>query len=158
MAKYLIDSTDIEIENVSGTDNLKFNLVNQGLNNLNNYSANETIIGEFNGDTLYRKTIYIDEFPSEAWTADSVAKSYSTGITNLNIPVNMYGMYYNTNNYGSASWPICNNYKFGGTDRLIDTRLSQDGTSLTITCSNDFSSTGTFAYKGYVTIEYTKTS
>lgn len=28
MAKYLIDSTDIEIENVSGTDNLKFNFAN----------------------------------------------------------------------------------------------------------------------------------
>ena len=29
MAKYLIDSTDIEIEEVSGTENLKFNLASR---------------------------------------------------------------------------------------------------------------------------------
>lgn len=99
MAKYLIDSTDIEIEEVSGTENLKFNLasgnsteqmigdlsdltttsksnvvnsineVNGELTNLNTYSSTETVIGKW----INNKPVYRKVINSYGTTGDNVA-------------------------------------------------------------------------------------
>lgn len=74
MAKYLIDSTDIEIEEVAGTENLKFNFANGNnletqLNNLSNYSTTETVVGKWiDNKPIYRKVIN-----SYGTTGDNVA-------------------------------------------------------------------------------------
>lgn len=99
MVKYLIDSTDIEIEEVSGTENLKFNLaggnsveqmigdlsnlnttdqtnivnaineVNQNQINSNTYSTTETVVGKW----INNKPIYRKVINSYGTTGDNVA-------------------------------------------------------------------------------------
>ena len=115
MAKYLVDSTDIEIEEVSGTENLKFNLasgnsvkqmigdlsnlnttsksnivnaineVNQNQINSNTYSTTETVIGKW----INNKPIY-----RKAITGTTVNTGNDTNVTtisNMDILLNIYG-------------------------------------------------------------------
>lgn len=66
MAKYLTDSTDIEIEEVSGTENLRFNLasgnaVEQMIGDLSNLTTTDqtnvvNAINEVNNSTIYSTT------------------------------------------------------------------------------------------------------
>lgn len=134
MAKYLIDSSDIEIEEVSGTQNLKFNLasgnsteqmigdlsnlnttdqtnvvnavneVNTNLTNLNTYSTTETPIGKWLGKTLYRKVVYLSSLPN----ATQISYDLSTyGINNSDLFINIYGIAKKVSSIeGDAQLPI----------------------------------------------------
>jgi len=124
----------------------------------NIYSTSEKIVGTWiNNKPIYRKTIFISQFPE--YTASETEgdycgmKAYDTGITNMGVPINMYGMYYDKSNV-EGTFLINNNYNYRGTDRTINTRLRNDGMKITITYGrHDFSN-----YAGYVVLEYTKTT
>ena len=104
MAKYLTDSTDIEIEEVSGTESIKFNLASgnsteqmigdlsnlnttnktnlvNALNEVNNsiiYSTTEKVVGKWiNNKPLYRKVISTGSLPNAS------VKNINHGISNL---------------------------------------------------------------------------
>ncbi len=91
MAKYLIDSADIEIEEVSGTQNLKFNFksgntLETKINNLSNYSTTEQVIGKWiDNKPLYRKVINFGALPNNS------QKSVNHNISNLDLVINLYG-------------------------------------------------------------------
>ena len=146
MAKYLIDSTDIEIEEVSGTQNLKFNFASGNsletqLNNLSNYSTTETLIGTYNGENLYRKLINFGNLPN------ATTKYVNHGITNLKDVVDIKGSF--KNNGIRFSVP----YVYPDTS-LIDywiTFTEISNTQVGIITGIDRSE-----YNGYVIIEYTK--
>jgi CO dehydrogenase/acetyl-CoA synthase epsilon subunit len=121
MAKYLIDSTDIEIEEVSGTENLKFNLasgnsvqtqigdlsnltttdqtdlvsaineVNENLTNLNTYSTNEKRIGKWVDNKPLYRRVYN--------TTSFIADTFQTIQTDSSYDIKMVsGFLYRTNN------------------------------------------------------------
>lgn len=146
MAKYLIDSTDIEIEEVSGTENLKFNLASGNsletqLNNLSNYSTTETLIGTYNGENLYRKIINFGNLPN------ATTKNVNHGITNLKDVVDLKGSFKN------------NGIRFSVPYVYPDTSLIEYWITFTETSDTQI---GIIAgidrseYSGYVIIEYTK--
>lgn len=146
MAKYLTDSTDIEIEEVSGTQNIKMNFASGNsletqLNNLSNYSTTETLIGTYNGENLYRKLINFGNLPN------ATTKYVNHGITNLKDVVDLKGSF--KNNGIRFSVP----YVYPDTS-LIDywiTFTETSNTQVGITTGIDRSE-----YNGYVIIEYTK--
>jgi hypothetical protein len=171
MAKYLTDSTDIEIEEVSGTENLKFNLadgnsveqmigdlsnlsttnksnivnalneVNTNLNNLNTYSATETLIGEWLGEPLYRKVISCGSLPNAS------QKTVAHNISNLKKVINAYGM---SERPSPLTWlPVNSNRP----------ELSSDGVGMFVDNVNVnlFAGIDRTAFtETYVVVEYTK--
>lgn len=169
MAKYLIDSTDIEIEEVSGTENLKFNLapgnsaeqmvgdlsnltttnksnlvnaineVNTNLTNLNTYSTTETIVGKW----IDNKPIYRKVINFGA-LPNATTKSVALGIANIDQVVNL--------NCIATSGTIIRTLPTGspsGDEYNIDFYIT--GSNIEINTGIDRS-----AYSAYVIIEYTK--
>ena len=128
MAKYLINSADIEIEEVSGTENLKLNLadgnaveqmvgdlsnltttsksnvvnsineVNGELTNLNTYSSTETVIGKW----INNKPVYRKVINSYGTTGDNVALphniNYFKQLVNYCLVAGDSGLSYVSNN------------------------------------------------------------
>lgn len=167
MAKYLINSTDVEIEEVSGTENLKFNLapgnsVEQMIGDLSNlnttsksnvvnainevnsstiYSTTETVVGKWiDNNSIYRKVINIGNLPN------ATTKSVSTGITNLNYVTHLYGIAMASGGF------IALNDTYPG-DATYDTRISYNKTNGTVDITTAFDRSN---YSGYVIVEYTK--
>ena len=63
--------------------------INETLDNINNYSTEEQVIGKWMGKPLYRKVLYF----GASGTHTETFRLYSEVIQNLDIMVNMYGMY-----------------------------------------------------------------
>lgn len=167
MAKYLIDSTDIEIEEVSGTENLKFNLASgnsaeqmigdlsnltttsksnlvNALNEVNNstiYSTTETRIGTYNGENLYRKIINFGSLPN------ATTKYVNHGITNLKDVVNLKGSF----KYNGIRFSVPYVYPDTTLIEYWITFTETSDTQIGIITGIDRSE-----YNGYVIIEYTK--
>ena len=171
MSKYLINSNDIEIENVSGTDDLKFNFatgnsletnigdlsnlnttdktdlvsaineVNGNLTNLNTYSTSETVIGEWLGDTLYRKVISTGTLPNAS------TNDIPHNIINLKKVVNVKGYAYRSQDEFYIPLPFASpeNLEFCISIGVLDTDIR-------ITTGTD----RTAFMESYVILEYTK--
>lgn len=116
MAKYLIDSTDIEIEEVSGTENLKFNLApgnsaEQMVGDLSNLTTTNksnlvNAINEVDGNIksflqLSSFTLSIGAISSQDGLYD---QSYTITIPTGYIPIGIVGV--NTNGPNSATLTI----------------------------------------------------
>lgn len=168
MAKYLQNSSDIEIEEVTGTENIKFNFANNNsidtkignLSNLQtsdktnvvsaindcidsgNYSTSEIKTNKTwtNNKPIYRKVI-------ETGAIANTSKSVAHGISDLGIVVSIYGIAITSSN---AYFTI---------PRIVTTALNQqiglsaDATNVTI----DAGSVASFA-NSFIVIEYTKTT
>ncbi len=147
-----IDALEGNVTTMQGNVNTLQGSVNT-LEEINNYSTSEKVIGSWiDNRPVYRKTIFISSLP--ATSEDGVSNvTVSTGITGLDIPINLYGMYYDTNKSG-ASFKISNSYNFNA-NRVIDTRISGDGTTITVSTNGEYNFT---SYAGYVTVDYVKTS
>lgn len=173
MAKYLIDSTDIEIEEVSGTENLKFNLasgnsveqmigdlsnlsttsksnivnaineVNQNQINSNTYSTTETIVGKW----IDNKPIYRKVIDFGYLTNNSL-KSVSLNISNLDKIVYYTGIANEDNSEVCFTLPSC---RGANTQLEIAMYINNDGVN--IETYSDRSS-----FYAYVIVEYTKTT
>lgn len=131
MAKYLIDSTDIEIEEVSGTQNLKFNFASGNsletqLNNLSNYSTTETSIGKWTDNkTLYRRVLNVTS-PSVLNTYISISDLSSVGIDTL---IRLEGFLLASDgrnvsiNNPEPSYTICTTFLSGNIEMKIESNL-----------------------------------
>lgn len=120
---------------------------------INSYSTSEIKTHKkwIDGKPIYRKVIYVSELPNGY--NDSRIKSIATGITNMDFMVNMYGMYTGTGNHYYEKYPI--NY-IRRDNSLCDISTEYgyyDGTIGII-----IRSTMGSGYKGYVILEYTKTT
>lgn len=170
MAKYLIDSTDIEIEEVSGTENLKFNFASgnsveqmigdlsnlsttsksnvvNAINEVNNstiYSTTEKVVGKWiNNKPLYRKVISTGNLPNAS------VKNINHGVSNLDKYINMYGIVSD----GAYSVPLPYFYP----SEMISTYGIgiEAPNNLSINIITGIDRTG---YSGYIVLEYTKTT
>ena len=140
------------------------NTISDKLNAQSTYSTSETIVGTWiNNKPIYRKTIYINEMPSITDTYDNhvFEKTYQTGLANVETLINMNGIYYGTSQT-VASASVNLNWQYLSysnnvyeTSAFISTRISQNSSTLTIRCTDMFLN---YDYKGYITLEYTKTS
>ena len=145
---YTKSEVDDLVEDVYSTDEIKTNKV------------------WVNGKPIYKKTIYINEMPSaNPDYPDFVSsKTYQTGLTNVDKMLSMDGTYYSTSQqYPSATFPLNFVYIDGSESSYailhhISTRVSQDSSTITIMCSKFFFTDQSREFKGYVTLEYTKTT
>ena len=144
MAKYLVDSSDIEIEEVSGTQNLKFNFksgntLETKINNLSNYSTTETLIGTWiDGKALYRKVYNFGTLP------DTTSATINSDLNNVKI-VKIYGYAVASNN---TTIPLP--YPTPSTNFIVSLNYTSDN-KINIETGSD--RTG---YNGFVILEYTK--
>ena len=123
-----------------------FSLVNQ-------YSTNEVKTNEkfVDGKPIYRKTIYVDELPNGY--NDSGIKSIATGISNMDIMVDMYGTYTGTGNHYYEKYPI-NYIRRDNSIYDISTEYGYYDGAMSIIIRSTMGS----GYIGYVTLKYTKTT
>lgn len=163
MAKYMQDSTDIQINEISGTDNINFsfksgnsidtkigdltqlnttnknNLV-EAINEakLENYSTTETVIGKWiDNKPLYRKVLNIG---SHNW--NEAAHTFAHNISNLDVVIkNQWIGFYNNRWY--YSW-----------DNLTSNNIVANSTDVIISCN----SSGVTFLQNYIILEYTKTT
>lgn len=107
------------------------------------YSTDEQVIGTWiDGSTLYRKVIDCGNLPNNN------TKTVTHGISNLNYITNWNGTCYSTVNAGySRPMPLSDPT---ATNTI---RVDVGGGYVNIKTGSDWST-----YKGYVTLEYTKTS
>ena len=174
MAKYLIDSTDIEIEEVSGTENLKFNLasgnsteqlignlsnlnttsksnvvnaineVNQNQINSNTYSTTETVIGKW----IDKKPIYRKVINTGA-LPNATTNDIPHYINNIDKIKNIRGYAFRSSDNFTIPLP------FSSPDNIIySVSLGVLGNNIRISTATDRTA---FA-ESYVILEYTKTT
>ena len=120
---------------------------------INSYSTSEIKTHKkwIDGKPIYRKVIYVSELPNGY--NDSGIKSIATGITNMDFMVNMYGIYTGTGNHSYEKYPV-NYIRRDNSIYDISTEYGYyDGTMSII-----IRSTMGSGYKGYVILEYTKTT
>lgn len=166
MAKYMQDSTDIQINEVSGTDNINFSFksgnsidtkigdlaqlettdksnivgaINEA--RLEEYSTTEQVIGKWvDGKPIYRKTF--------SFNLGSTINTWSTigTIANIKLPIRFYGMFWN----GTVNFSIPRAYDNEDVTLYCDT-----GTKL-------FREQHNYSYANnlpvFAIIEYTKTT
>ena len=148
MAKYLVDSSDIEIEEVSGTENIRFNFVSGNsletkINNLSNYSTTEQVIGEWiDNKTLYRTAYNFGTLP------DTDTKNLTVDFSNKNIK-KIYGYAKATSTGTVISLPFATHTL----DNIIALSIQQ-GSKITIQTWTD----RTAFDECYIILEYTKTT
>lgn len=123
-----------------------FSLVNQ-------YSTSEvkTYLKWIDGKPIYRKVIYVSELPNGY--NDSGIKSIATGISNMDFMVNMYGTYTGTGNHYYEKYPI-NYIRRDNSIYDISTEYGYYDGNMSIIIRSTMGS----GYKGYVILEYTKTT
>lgn len=123
-----------------------FSLVNQ-------YSTSEvkTCLKWIDGKPIYRKVIYVNELPNGY--NDSGIKSIATGITDMDYLVDMYGMYTGTGNHYYEKYPI-NYIRRDNSLCDISTEYGYYDGNMSIIIRSTMGS----GYKGYVILEYTKTT
>jgi len=168
----IVDTTTNETKKITGA-----NLLNS------QYSTNEikTNMKWIDGKDIYRKVISISEMPlydSNYPQDENFTRQYDTNITGLENLIKIDGCYYSLyTQTPSATMPLnwikmpvaSTSYTIDGTTfsvinpaQWINTRLNQDGTKITIDCSEFFvpNIPGGFdrQYCGYIILEYTKTS
>ena len=150
------------------------------------YSTSEVKTNKvwIDGKPIYRKVMFIDQMPlyveeDPASPHFLYSKTYSTGITNMEKLINMEGCYYSTSTaHPSASFglnmvlpqdfyadvQLYNDPSGYATvtsmSQFTHTRLSQNGETLTINCSEFLTSNNSIdrGYKGNIILEYTKTT
>ena len=113
------------------------------INSIRNYSTNETVIGKWiNSETIYRKVIDCGNLPN------NTTKAVAHGISDLDVITNWSGTCYSTINSGySRPMPLAD----PTAANMI--RIDVSGGNVNIKTASDWSS-----YKGYVTLEYTKST
>lgn len=107
-----------------------------------NYSTTETIIGTWNGSTLYRKVINTGQLPNNN------QKLIAHNISNLSRTVRLHGFAYRSTD--KISFPLP--YASGNSAQVIT--VYSDDTNITIITGQDRSNIA----ESYITLEYTKTS
>jgi hypothetical protein len=134
----VIDFTNNQAPYISG-ENL--NEIQKG----NVYSTNEIEIGRWiNGKPIYRKTVDLGYL-------NSGIQEISHNISNVNLIVNVESFFYNETN--NTYFPIPRAYP---TDvSLYQVSIDVGKEIITLTCGSNFNGT---IFKGYATIEYTKTT
>ena len=176
MAKYLTNSNDITIEEVTGTDSIKFNTkysmdsLKNGIDNMcvnseststtnaysadyindcNTYSTNETFTGKYwiDGKKIYRK-IYETTLPNCSTNGTSVIKNIDVSDCNIGILTNLQYTVV------ASGYQHCIQF-YGGDVANNGIRMfySTDGN---LTIRNALSSAN--GLTTYITIEYTKAS
>lgn len=120
---------------------------------INSYSTSEIKTHKkwIDGKPIYRKVIYVSELPNGY--NDSGIKSIATGITNIDFMVNMYGIYTGTGNHSYEKYPI-NYIRRDNSIYDISTEYGYYDGSMSIIIRSTMGS----GYKGYVILEYTKTT
>lgn len=123
-----------------------FSLVNQ-------YSTSEIKTNKkwIDGKPIYRKVIYVDGLPNGY--NDSGIKSIATGISDMDIMTNMYGTFTGTGNHYDEKYPI-NYIRRDSSYYDISTEYKFYNGAMSIVIRSQL---GEY-YKGYVILEYTKTT
>lgn len=123
-----------------------FSLVNQ-------YSTSEvkTCMKWVDGKPIYRKLIYVNGLPNGF--NDSGIKSVATGISNMDYMVNMYGAYTGSGNHSDEKYPI-NYIRRDNSLCDISTEYKYYDGAMSLVIRSQL---GEY-YKGYVILEYTKTT
>lgn len=163
MAKYMQDSTDIQINEISGTDNINFSFKSENsidtkigdltqLNTTNknnlveaineakleNYSTTETVIGKWiDNKPLYRKVLNIG---SHDW--NEAAYTFAHYISNLDVVIKNQWIGFHNNKW-YYSW-----------DNLTSNNIVANSTDVIINCN----SSGVTFQQNYIILEYTKTT
>lgn len=118
-------------------------LVESDLENYDKYSSVETAIGSHvNGEIIYRKTIYISSFPN------STTQNYSTGISNIDIIVDIKGF---AQPRSGTGFPINVSRPESPGDMI---GVWVENNNIRVAVGNVDRS----GYYGYITLEYTKTN
>ena len=155
MTKYLTDSTDIEIEEVSGTQNIRCNfasgnsletsltLLSNKFNNLTTYSLNEIDTGEtwIDGKPIYRKVISFGALPN------TDVKDVAHNINDLDYIINLYGI--GERSLDKYYFPL----NMARDSLSIQIGLYANDTYVSVYAGSDRSNTS-----AYIVIEYTKTT
>lgn len=163
MAKYLIDSTDIEIEEVSGTENLKFNLASGNsteqmigdlsnltttnksnavnaineINNLTIYSTTETSVGKWiDNKTIYRKVF--------SGTTNSSGNETTITLSNLDKLIKASGCLLTSGYINPVGL-------YTGTDNYITLYYNTTSNNLTLNYTDNYRNKDY-----YLIVEYTK--
>ena len=103
------------------------------------------------GKPIYRKLIYVNGLPNGF--NDSGIKSVATGISNMDYMVNMYGAYTGSGNHSDEKYPI-NYIRRDNSLCDISTEYKYYDGAMSLVIRSQL---GEY-YKGYVILEYTKTT
>lgn len=159
MAKYLQNSNDIEVNEISGTDNINFTFasgnslataITQNTNDIEEikdaevYSTSEVKTSKvwIDGKSIYRKVIDIGALPDNTQKAVASGVDFSTAFL-----VKMYGVCKHSSSNVCFALPFSNPSTLGYSIMLnIDSQ-----NNVVVTTGTDRTE-----YTGYVIIEYTK--
>lgn len=120
---------------------------------VNQFSTSEvkTCMKWVDGKPIYRKLIYVNGLPNGF--NDSGIKSVATGISNMDYMVNMYGAYTGSGNHSDEKYPI-NYIRRDNSLCDISTEYKYYDGAMSLVIRSQL---GEY-YKGYVILEYTKTT